>query len=80
MEFLENMNKFRDLTGKNFGKWSVISRVEKVNNGKVVYHCECECGRERKVEAQSLRNGRSRSCGCLRSERMLGNKLAAKGA
>ena len=28
--------------------------------------CRCECGKERVVYAQSLRSGKSMSCGCAR--------------
>jgi len=72
------MRKFKDLSGNRYGRWLVISRGENNSLGKVQYHCRCECGVENLVVAQTLKDGISRSCGCLRSEKMLGNKLAAK--
>jgi len=39
--------------------------------------CRCDCGEHRVVRPSDLRSGNTRSCGCLRRERMLGNKLAA---
>lgn len=35
---------------------------------KKQYLCECECGNIKVVQAQSLRNGTSQSCGCLAKE------------
>ena len=53
-----------DLTGQIFGKWTVLSKSEKRScNGGIYWHCKCECGNEKDVLSQSLRNGRSLSCG-----------------
>ena len=59
-----NPKPLDDLTGRTFGRWSVIERVpEKL---PVRWLCHCECGRERGVDPQTLKAGRSQSCGCLR--------------
>ena len=60
--------KESDLTGKQFGYWTVIRRDELARNGRARYLCRCKCGSERVVVAKNLKNGSSRSCGCLRSE------------
>ena len=53
-----------DLTNQIFGKWTVLYKTDKRNiNGGVYWHCQCECGREKDVLGQSLRLGRSLSCG-----------------
>lgn len=52
-----------DLTGKQFGQWTVLQRAHNSPNG-VMWHCRCVCGKERTVRADGLRRGRSRSCGC----------------
>lgn len=57
-----------DLSGKQFGYWTVIERTENNENGKARYRCRCRCGTARVVAAKNLKNGSSRSCGCLRSE------------
>lgn len=51
--------------GKVFGRLTVIERGEKAENGERRWRCRCECGKERSVRVNSLRSGRSRSCGCL---------------
>lgn len=53
-----------DITGKTFGKWTVLYKTDKRNAGGVIYwHCRCECGKEKDVLGTSLRSGRSLSCG-----------------
>lgn len=57
------MRPFNDLTGRQFGDWSVLQYA--FNVGHVHYYlCQCKCGRYRPVSADSLQGGRSLSCGC----------------
>jgi hypothetical protein len=57
------MGKLIDITGKAFGKWTVLERAP--SRGCVTFwKCRCECGTERAVEASSLRDGQSTNCGC----------------
>lgn len=62
------MAKFQDLTGQRFGKLVAVRRDEnKYRNGKPVtmWKCICDCGNEISVEANSLKTGNTRSCGCV---------------
>ena len=59
--------RFKDLTGKKFGRWTVLEQAENQNNC-VMWKCQCECGTVRNVFATSLLNGKSKSCGCLKNE------------
>lgn len=57
------MSKMRDLTGKKFGKLTVINRVD--NKGeKVCWLCKCDCGNETCVTTSNLVTGHIKSCGC----------------
>ena len=57
-------NQAIDITGKTFGKWTVLYKTDKRNTGGVIYwHCKCKCGKEKDVLGTSLRSGRSLSCG-----------------
>ena len=47
-----------DLTGKHFGKWTVLAPSEKPR----YYTCQCECGVVKDVYDSSLRLGKSHSC------------------
>ena len=54
-----------DLTGQQFGLLTVISKDHTVHDGKAKWLCRCECGNFPSVLSESLRNGRTRSCGCI---------------
>lgn len=51
----------KDLTGMQFGNWSVIERAP--NKGKaVMWRCRCDCGTEKIVHGTSLKSGTSTMC------------------
>ena len=57
-----------DLTGQIFGRWEVIEQVKskKTTRGSR-WLCKCQCGLIREgVTGKSLKEGSSRSCGCLK--------------
>lgn len=59
------MTKLIDLTGKRYGKWTVLERDGQVLPTRWI--CKCDCGTVRSVSLNSLRGGSS-SCGlCLES-------------
>ena len=53
--------------GSVFGRLTVTSRVEDT----VYYNCKCICGNVRTVPATDLRNGGTRSCGCLKRDSLI---------
>lgn len=57
--------KAKDLTGKTFGKLTVVKR-NGTKNGKSVWECRCECGTIKNVTASDLTTGNTQSCGCQR--------------
>ena len=58
----------RDLTGKTFGKLTVIERAQPNKQKRTRWHCECECGNAVVVSDWNLVSGLTKSCGCLRRE------------
>jgi hypothetical protein len=58
----------RDLSGRVFGRLTVLGRVDDERNGAARWHCLCECGRTPDVRGANLTSGAVLSCGCLRSE------------
>ena len=61
--------KLVDLTGKKFGKLTVICRGEdhwyKNGTRNTVWHCKCDCGNEVDVMAKNLKRNHTTSCGCV---------------
>lgn len=57
-----------DLIGQSFGRLTVISRALNTKDGRVSWNCVCACGKAAIVSTKTLRNGRCRSCGCIRVE------------
>src|SRR5882724_29742 len=66
------MSKTKDLTGRIFGRLTVIEQDEnKVTSGGntlVVWKCRCSCGKNTSVLANSLLRNKTKSCGCLHVE------------
>ena len=66
------MSKMIDLTGKQFGEWTVISfdKTQKRNKEyKTFWNCRCSCGTEKSVSSKNLRFGKSTNCGCVRKKK-----------
>jgi len=62
------MGKFIDLTGKQFGRLTVLEKVNKPTSKRIHWKCQCECGKIVFPETGQLNDGRCKSCGCLREE------------
>ena len=62
------MAKAKDLSGQKFNRLTVLYRSGTDPNGAARWMCLCECGNEVCVRGASLRNGHTKSCGCLQKE------------
>lgn len=65
------MGKIIDLIGKKYGRLTVISLAEKPKESKSTskfWLCECECGNKKIISGNVLKQGKSKSCGCLNTE------------
>ena len=62
--------KCLDLTNKKFNRLLVLEKAP--NKGhKVVWKCLCDCGNITYVEAINLTSNRTKSCGCLKMEKLI---------
>lgn len=57
-----------DLTGMIYGRWTVLERNDTKKYGGSTWVCKCTCGTIKIVPSKILRNGHSKSCGCLNDE------------
>lgn len=62
--------KRKDLTGLIFGYLTIVEDSGIRRCRKVMYKCRCRCGNITLVAAGSLLNGRQKSCGCYKSNRL----------
>jgi len=53
-------------SGDKFGKLTLIKTVGKSKNGTFYWECCCDCGNATKVPTSRLKNGSTKSCGCLK--------------
>ena len=62
--------KREDLTGRKFGKLTVVRYDKTDPHGETFWFCKCDCGNPNlvSVRRQSLMTGSTSSCGCLRHE------------
>jgi hypothetical protein len=54
--------------GQVYGRLTVLAELPGRTRGRRVFRCLCACGRETEAQAVELRQGKVRSCGCLREE------------
>ena len=66
---IENNKKyFIDLSGKKFGKLTVLTPIEE-NGRREKFLCQCECGKKTIVRSSNLISGHTSSCGtCILSK------------
>ena len=72
----------KDEVGHRYGRLSVIayagSRVVGSNSKRRrvgTWKCQCDCGKTTVVKTQHLRDGRTRSCGCLRGRNSFKDRI-----
>lgn len=63
---------FEDLTGHKFSRLTVLRRGDPPHDKArgTYWFCRCDCGHEFNVLVTNLKSGRTKSHGCLKSERM----------
>lgn len=59
------LHKFDDLTGKKFGKLTVVDFAY-TKDAKAYWNCKCECGGTIVAKGTFLKTGNIVSCGCVR--------------
>ena len=68
------MPKKIDLTGQRFGKLVVVKESPERKSGRIYWECKCDCGNIILVKGLSLKNGDTKSCGCLRAGNEIGKR------
>jgi len=69
IEFLQPPfnSRFIDITNQQFARLTVWGPIERQGK-RVMWLCECICGKMTKVIGHELRSGHTKSCGCLKHD------------
>ena len=62
---------FQDLTGRKFGRLTVIKHFGKTKSGAHLWECLCDCGNTTRSTTANLTSGKSTSCGCIIKEKLI---------
>lgn len=62
------MSERIDLTGRTFGRWTVLGLAKTNKKGATRWECVCSCGKIKDVIGTTLTRGTSVSCGCFFKE------------
>jgi len=65
------MGRFIDLTGKRFGKLTILERGPNNNLNKITWKTLCDCGSFSFINRNELLSGDTKSCGCIRKDNLL---------
>lgn len=57
-----------EIQGEKHGRLTVLFKSGRTNDRKTIVTCRCDCGGTTSVILRNLRNGNTRSCGCLANE------------
>ena len=70
------MPKIRNLINQKFNKLLVIKMTDiKFKCRNKIWLCKCNCGNTTKVSSNNLISGHTKSCGCLDSPNIIGQKF-----
>ena len=64
---MKHAHNFDDITGRRFGRLTVIGFDGTNDSGNAMWRVRCDCGTEYSVLGSNLKSG-ARSCGCLRRD------------
>ena len=70
------MGQIKDETGHSYGELTVIRLATPEEKAKyatrhAIWYCQCSCGNSCLVNGYDLRSGKQKSCGCLKTKRII---------
>ena len=71
---MAHARNYIDLTGRRYGRLTVLAFEDTNGNGNAMWRVRCDCGTEFTALGTNITRGLTRSCGCLR----FGNQNARK--
>jgi hypothetical protein len=68
----------KDITGKAYGKLTVVQYLRQSKHRHSIWECKCECGNFTEKTINSLNSGKVKSCSCYRRDNSKYNGMSAK--
>ncbi len=65
---MRGQSQIIDLTGKRFGRLTVLKQMPRIHGKRLKWECKCDCGNTKIVNGHELKDGTTQSCGCLHKE------------
>jgi hypothetical protein len=73
------MPPLKDLTGKRFGKLTIIGRSGQKQGGNILWLALCDCGKRTFATASNMKAGIKKSCGCIKQNQPAHNAVDRTG-
>lgn len=64
--WIEKKTNIDDYIGKRYGKLVIIGEEPVGKYQHIKVRCKCDCGNEKVITLNSLKNGSTKSCGCIK--------------
>ena len=65
-----NVLRIADISGQKFGRLTAIEPIKRLHGKGVAWNCKCDCGNTVVAFVRELRSGNTKSCGCLRDDKI----------
>ena len=72
---METGSRAFGLEGRRFGRLTVLERAGTDKHRHALWRVRCDCGVEFTASGTNLLRGKTRSCGCIRVERLKENAM-----
>ena len=79
MSLGQRAHNFKDLTGKVYGRLTVIKLHETGIKGGLKWECLCSCGNTKITRPTALVSGQCKSCGCASRDHLIHISFKGKG-
>ena len=67
---MSHSKNFKDLTDQKYNRVTFLEFFDRTENGNSRWKVRCDCGTEFIAHATNVKRGNTRSCGCLRIEKL----------
>jgi hypothetical protein len=66
----EKLSNVENLTNEKYNKITFLKYIKNDKFGKALWLCECDCGKEKILNASAIKAGLTTSCGCNKQKKL----------